>query len=100
MTTFPAELTFDGYYEFVNIETLAAANPSESAINDLIWGGGESAQIEYYMRGKDADCGILTYRYWTSINFADISAIGYSGPKCGANPLEDITILSVKIKQT
>lgn len=47
----------------------------------------------YYMRGRDADCGTLTYRYWSVSGSPDWTGSGYTGIKCGATPLADIVLL-------
>jgi len=50
--------------------------------------------ITYYvMRGKDPDCGPVTYRTWTVENAPDTTGAQYIGTKCGANPLEDIVVI-------
>lgn len=48
---------------------------------------------KYIMRGKDVDCGSVTYRVWVVQDEPDISGAQYSGPKCGASPFTDIVIL-------
>lgn len=49
--------------------------------------------IYYVMRGRDVDCGPITYRTWTVTGSPDTTGLQYSGPKCGANPLADITVV-------
>jgi hypothetical protein len=53
--------------------------------------------VFYEMRGRDQDCATLTYRYWRVVGAADMSASQYAGPKCGSNPLVDVTVLEVSI---
>lgn len=57
--------------------------------------GFQPTLAEYFMRGKDVDCGPLTYRYWVSYGQADLSGARYDGTRCGVSPLEDIVILSI-----
>lgn len=47
----------------------------------------------FVMRGKDIDCGSVTYRTWTVTGQPDTTAAFYTGPKCGANPLQDIVVV-------
>lgn len=47
----------------------------------------------YVMRGKDVDCGPITYRTWTVTGGPDTTGSQYSGPKCGGSPLEDIVVV-------
>lgn len=49
--------------------------------------------IYYVMRGRDVDCGSVTYRTWTVTGSPDTTGSQYSGTKCGANPLEDIVVV-------
>lgn len=100
MTTFPTEDFIDGYFDkLIDYNQTLQPVPSESYVADKILSSGNEIITEYFMRGKDVDCGILTYRYWSSLNAPDPSAIQYSGTKCGASPLQDVIILSIKIKQ-
>ncbi len=48
----------------------------------------------FRMRGLDPDCATVTYRYWDSPNQPDFSGASYVGPRCGATPLSDITIVN------
>lgn len=51
--------------------------------------------ITYYlMRGKDIDCGVITYRVWISPNAPDTTGALYTGTRCGATPLTDIVVTS------
>lgn len=50
------------------------------------------ATVYFIMRGKDVDCGPLTYRRWVTENAPDDTGVLYDGPKCGASPLEHIVI--------
>ncbi len=47
----------------------------------------------YEMRGRDLDCPTLTYRYWRVSGSPDLTGLSYPGPKCGATPLSEITVL-------
>jgi hypothetical protein len=49
----------------------------------------------YTMRGRDPDCATITYRTWRVSGSPDFSGTYYSGSRCGATPLSDITISSV-----
>lgn len=97
MADFSCQSLTDGYFEYQGSDIQeVACNYSQFALE----GGGGSSTIEYYMRGKDVDCGILTYRYWVSLNSPDINGSGYSGTKCGGSALTDIVINSIKIRNS
>lgn len=51
-------------------------------------------QTYYVMRARDVDCVTITYRIWTVAGSPDTSGVFYSGIKCGASALEDITIVA------
>lgn len=56
-------------------------------------GGGGGLTHYYKMRGKDIDCvGPVTYRSWVVTGVPDSTGVQYTGPKCGASPLTEITI--------
>lgn len=55
--------------------------------------GGVATTTFYIMRGKDVDCGSVTYRTWTVTSEPDTTGALYSGPKCGASALQDIIIV-------
>lgn len=93
MVDFDSQYLIDGYLEY---QSVTAVNIASQYLSSGLEGGGSSTII-YYMRGKDVDCGILTYRYWTSLNAPDPNGLSYTGPKCGASPISDITIISIKI---
>jgi phosphatidylethanolamine-binding protein (PEBP) family uncharacterized protein len=46
----------------------------------------------YAMRAIDPDCPTLTYVSWVVENSPDITGSQYTGARCGASPLIDITI--------
>lgn len=48
----------------------------------------------YVMRGRDIDCVPITYRIWTVVTSPDTNGLYYTGPKCGASALADITIVA------
>lgn len=55
--------------------------------------GGGTPTHYFKMRGKDIDCvGPLTYRSWVVTGTPDATGAQYTGPKCGASPLAEITI--------
>jgi len=54
-------------------------------------GGG--ATIYYVMRGKDVDCGSVTYRTWTVSGSPDTTGSQYVGTKCGGSALTDIVVV-------
>lgn len=47
----------------------------------------------YLMRGRDVDCGSVTYRFWTVTGSPDTTGSQYVGSKCGSSPLTDIVIV-------
>ncbi len=47
----------------------------------------------FVMRGRDVDCGSVTYRTWTVAGSPDVSGAQYSGPKCGGSSLTDIVVI-------
>lgn len=53
---------------------------------------GAATTTYYYMRGKDVDCGSLTYRFWVVTGAADATGALYVGSKCGASPFSDIVV--------
>jgi hypothetical protein len=93
MSLFNAQNLTDGYFDYSSWEFVPPAIQYLSSSLE----SGSSSTIIYYMRGKDVDCGILTYRYWQSENSPDQTGILYTGTKCGISPLSDITIMSIKI---
>jgi hypothetical protein len=49
--------------------------------------------VPYYkMRGRDVDCGPITYRTWVVQDMPDPTETFYAGPRCGATPFADIVI--------
>lgn len=58
-------------------------------------GGGTTTNVTTYykMRAIDPDCGSLTYRTWVVTGEPDTTGALYSGTRCGANPLTNITIV-------
>lgn len=56
-------------------------------------GGGPTLTTYYVMRGRDVDCGIITYRTWTVQNAPDTTGAQYVGTKCGASALTDIVVI-------
>lgn len=58
-------------------------------------GSGTVASVTvYFMRGRDVDCGPVTYRTWTVLNTPDITGALYTGSKCGGSALTDIVVMS------
>lgn len=55
-------------------------------------GGGGGITTYYAMRAIDPDCGVLTYVAWVVTGSPDATGVQYTGPRCGATPLADITI--------
>lgn len=51
--------------------------------------------IQYYkMRGRDPDCGTLTYRTWVVTGGPDFAGALYTGARCGGSPLVDVVVES------
>jgi len=50
--------------------------------------------IWYKMRARDPDCVSLTYRTWVVSGTPDYTAALYTGARCGATALTDITIVA------
>lgn len=46
----------------------------------------------YAMRAKDPDCPTIKYVSWVVTGSPDATGAQYTGPRCGASPLTDITI--------
>lgn len=98
MAIFDGEYFFDGYETEITpffTGSIWIRSSGQEMIIESIINASNGIILEYHMRGRDIDCGILTYRYWTTIGFPDINAANYVGPKCGPNPLADITITSI-----
>lgn len=55
-------------------------------------GGGGGITTYYAMRAIDPDCPTLTYVTWVVTGSPDATGAQYTGPRCGASPLTDITI--------
>ncbi len=60
-----------------------------------VGGGGPSLTTYYVMRGRDVDCGVITYRTWTVQNAPDTTGAQYVGTKCGASALTDIVVIQM-----
>jgi len=76
-----------------NIYTSDLNNNKNVQLTNLCGISGVSSTTFYVMRGKDIDCGGITYRTWTVTDEPDLTGALYSGPKCGASPLQDIVIV-------
>jgi hypothetical protein len=51
--------------------------------------------VQYYkMRGRDPDCGTLTYRTWVVTGGPDFAGALYTGARCGVSPLIDVVVES------
>jgi len=49
--------------------------------------------VSYYkMRGKDVDCGPLTYRTWVVSGAPDPTGALYVGARCGVTPFTEVVI--------
>jgi len=51
------------------------------------------ATLYFIMRGRDVDCGSVTYRSWTVSGTPDTTGSQYAGTKCGASALTDIVVV-------
>jgi hypothetical protein len=49
--------------------------------------------VVFRMRARDPDCAQLSYRYWNVSGEPDYAAAYYTGPKCGVNPLVEVTVM-------
>ena len=52
--------------------------------------------ITYVMRGRDVDCGSLTYRTWSVLSAPDYTGASYVGARCGVTPLADVVVVGVR----
>lgn len=90
-----------GYsYEYFSVNILGVDKDKGPLSNDLFPktlpvppSPGTSLTTYYVMRGRDVDCGSLTYRTWTVQNAPDITGAQYAGPKCGASALAEIIVI-------
>jgi hypothetical protein len=53
---------------------------------------GAASTTYYYMRGKDVDCGTVTYRYWVVTQTPDPLGAQYVGSKCGGSVFADVVV--------
>lgn len=54
-------------------------------------------EYTYKMRGRDTNCGTLTYRTWTSLDAADFTGANYDGAFCGGGlSLAEITVVRIE----
>lgn len=59
-------------------------------------GPGVGVTVTYVMRGRDVDCGSLTYRTWLVASAPDYTGASYVGAKCGGTPLADVIVVGVR----
>lgn len=72
--------------------TILAGAPA-SIPAQLVSGGGSPVGASLYlMIWSDPDCGSPTARYWYA-TFEDTTGTEYTGPKCGATPIADASVL-------
>lgn len=83
---------FQSFTPSKDVDSVASVDPLDRT-NFFLPSPPVGAQTYYVMRGKDVDCGPITYRTWTVTGGPDTTGSQYSGPKCGANPLEDIVVV-------
>lgn len=91
---------YSGYsYNFISspneteLGTIASVLPLDRVSGSLPSPPAGGATIYYVMRGKDVDCGTVTYRVWRVSGSPDTTGSQYVGSKCGANPLTDIVVV-------
>lgn len=71
----------------------ASGHLVSSTGSGISFGAAAAASITMYtMRGRDVDCGSLTYRTWTVSSVPDYTGASYVGTRCGATAFADVVI--------
>lgn len=77
----------------LRIDVVDAAGFQASSYNQYNLNVSNPTNAVYYlMRGRDPDCGPLTFRYWVVFGSPDTTGAQYTGTRCGATPLSNITV--------
>jgi len=75
------------------VNRIVSTNASDQVYNSLPIPPTGGATLYYVMRGRDVDCGSVTYRSWTVSGTPDTTGSQYVGTKCGASALADIVVV-------